>query len=40
MQKLEADNDFEVPETLNEEELELKEMKAIRNKKWNDSDLV
>ncbi len=40
MRKLEADNDFEAPEVIIEDELELKEMKPIRNKKWNDSDLV
>ena len=40
MQKLEADIDFVAPEVIIEDELELKEMKPIRNKKWNDSDLV
>ena len=40
MQKLGADEDFVLPELENEEGLELKEMKPVPQKKWNDSDLV
>ncbi len=40
MQKLGASQDFELPELKDQEELELKEMKPITQKKWNDSDLV
>ncbi len=39
MQKMAPEMDFELPEVKNDDELELKEMKPIRNK-WEDSDLV
>ena len=40
MRKMGAVEDMEMPEMIDDEELELKEMKTIRKDKWNDSDLV
>lgn len=40
LQKLGPSEDFELPELADEDELELKEMKPVVRKKWNDSDLV
>ena len=39
MNKMRSETDFEEPEFIDKEELELKEFQTIR-KKWNDSDLV
>ncbi len=40
MKKLGASDDFDMPELIDDDELELKEMKPIQKDKWNDSDLV
>jgi hypothetical protein len=39
MQKLAPEADFELPKLKDDEELELKEVKTVRNN-WNESDLV